>query len=127
MGCNSLDDSPDGIERFLRRNPTTCLVAIANTPDGSGIAGVILCGHDGRRAYIYHTAVRSALQGLGIGRLLVEHVLSVLEKKGIAKAALVVFSRNEGGNAFWEKLGFTVRNDLVYRNRTVLEMTRIDT
>ena len=27
MGLNDLDDSRDGIERFIKRNPDTCLVA----------------------------------------------------------------------------------------------------
>jgi hypothetical protein len=46
---------------------------------------------------------------------------------GINKVALVVFSKNEKGNAFWEKLGFAARDDLVYRNKTLTEMVRIDT
>ena len=45
FGLRSLDDSNDGIERFLKRNPTTSVVDIE---DGK-IVGAILCGHDGRR------------------------------------------------------------------------------
>jgi hypothetical protein len=56
MGFNNLDDSREGIERFLRRNPDTCLVALT----GDGLAGVILAGQDGRRAYIYQMAVAEA-------------------------------------------------------------------
>lgn len=50
-----------------------------------------------------------------------------LELEGISRAALVVFDRNETGNKFWENRGFTVRNDLVYRNKAVKEVVRIDT
>ena len=50
-----------------------------------------------------------------------------LKRCGIHNAALVVFGRNEAGNAFWEKMGFTVRDDLVYRNKAIAEMVRIDT
>ena len=53
MGLNDLDDSRDGIRRFLERNPETCFVA----EDEGKIVGVILAGSDGRRGYIYHTAV----------------------------------------------------------------------
>lgn len=123
MGLNNLDDSEEGIGRFLQRNPETCLVA----EEGGSILGVILAGSDGRRAMIYHTAVSPACRGQGIGRSLVEAVLLELKKLGIHKAALVVFSRNEAGNAFWEKLGFSVREDLTYRNRSLSEMVRIDT
>ena len=46
---------------------------------------------------------------------------------GINKTALVVFERNADGNAFWEKLGFTERTDLVYRNKALTKMIRTDT
>ena len=47
--------------------------------------------------------------------------------EGIAKVALVVFARNADGNAFWQRLGFTSRDDLTYRNKALAELTRIDT
>lgn len=50
-----------------------------------------------------------------------------LELLGINKVALVVFDRNETGNAFWERQGFTVRDDLVYRNKALTKIERIDT
>ena len=56
-----------------------------------------------------------------------QKAMDALENEGISKVALVVFDRNETGNKFWEKRGFTVRNDLVYRNKAVKEMVRIDT
>ena len=123
MGLNTTDDSREGIAQYLKRNPATCFVA---ETDGQ-LVGVILTGHDGRRGYIYHTAVLPDHRKQGIARSLVEHALSALEQEGIHKTALVVFERNTLGNAFWEKLGFTVRDDLVYRNRNIHELKRIDT
>lgn len=123
MGLNDLDDSQEGIERFLKRNPDTCFVS----EDDGKIIGVIIAGNDGRRGYIYHTAVNPAYRGRGIGSALVGRAVSALKDCGINKAALVVFERNEGGNAFWENAGFSVRDDLVYRNKTITEMKRIDT
>lgn len=123
MGLNNLDDSQKGINTFLQRNPDTCFVAIISEK----IVGVILVGSDGRRGYIYHTAVLPNYRNRGIAKKLVEHALNALEKIGIHKVALVVFERNEDGNAFWDKLGFSVREDLVYRNKAITEMTRIDT
>ena len=108
MGLNDLDDSPEGIRRFLQRNPETCFVAA----EGETIAGCILVGTDGRR---------------GLGRQLVERALESLRQMGIHKTALVVFARNQQGNAFWERMGFTLRTDILYRNRALTEMTRIDT
>ena len=123
MGLNSTDDSREGIEKFLARNPTTSFFA---EQDGR-IVGVIMAGHDGRRGYIYHTAVLPQLRGRGIGGRLLECAMSALEAEGINKAALVAFSRNEIGNRFWESHGFAVRGDLVSRNRNIRPLERIDT
>lgn len=46
FGIRSLDDSQEGVERFIRRNPYSSVVAVAE--DGAVVGG-ILCGHDGRR------------------------------------------------------------------------------
>ena len=123
MGLNSVDDTREGITRFLSRNPDTCFVAV----ESDEIIGVILAGNDGRRGYIYHTAVRSDKRGQGIGRALVESAMSALERLGITKAALVVFGRNQDGNAFWERLGFTERPDIIYRNKAIKNTKRFDT
>ena len=123
MGLNTTDDSREGIEKFLRRNPSTNFVAEC----GGEIVGVIMAGHDGRRGYIYHTAVLPAYRNRGIAKKLVDSALSALEAEGISKAALVVFKRNTIGNGFWEHIGFTDREDLVYRNKNIRELERIDT
>lgn len=123
MGLNNLDDSKEGIGKFISRNPDTCFVAL----DGDKIIGVIMAGSDGRRGYIYHTAVHCEYRKRGIATKLVDHVLDALRELGINKAALVVFGRNEAGNAFWKNRGFTEREDLVYRNKSLVEMVRIDT
>ena len=123
MGLNTADDSREGIAAFLRRNPHTCFVAEIN----GEVIGAILSGHDGRRGFIYHTAVAESARRSGVGTLLVETALEALRAEGIRKVALVVFKRNEKGNVFWEKLGFTVREDLAYRNIALAEMERIDT
>ncbi|MDD4125056.1 MAG: GNAT family N-acetyltransferase [Eubacteriales bacterium] len=123
MGLNNLDDSKEGIAKFLARNPGTCFVA-----EKSGkIIGVIICGHDGRRGYIYHTAVADSEKRQGVGTVLVNTAINALKREGINKVALVVFGKNEKGNDFWEKQGFSARGDLIYRNRTITDMIRIDT
>ncbi|MBR6703808.1 MAG: GNAT family N-acetyltransferase [Lachnospiraceae bacterium] len=123
MGLNNLDDSREGIARYLRRNPDTCFVA----EKSDEIIGVIIAGHDGRRGFIYHTAVDPDHRKQGIATKLVDAAMDALKANGITKAALVVFARNDVGNAFWEKAGFTAREDLVYRNKAIAELIRIDT
>lgn len=123
MGLNNIDDSKDGIEKYLRRNPDTCFVAVKD----DSIIGAILSGHDGRRGYIYHTAVSGAERKSGTGTALLEKAMDALKNEGINKVALVVFSKNELGNNFWENRGFYTRNDLNYRNKAINELERIDT
>ena len=123
MGLNDVDDSREGISSVIERNPTTCLVA----QEEGEIVGVILVGFDGRRAYVYHTAVHPSRRGLGIGRTLVESVIDVLAEMGVSKLSLVVFAHNEAGNAFWEHLGFHARTDLTYRDKALVELVRTDT
>ena len=123
MGLNDVDDSREGIEKYLNRNPSTCFVA----ETGGKIAGVILSGHDGRRGFIHHTAVRPDCRKMGLGKQLADAALAALKQEGISKVALVVFAHNEGGNAFWEKMGFTQRQDLAYRNLALRELIRMDT
>lgn len=115
MGLRNLDDSKEGIDKFLRRNPTTNFIA---EEDGK-IVGSILCGHDGRRGYVYHTAVDMRYRGKGIGKKLVNSVINALKCEGINKAALVVFTNNEVGNGFWRSMGWEKREDLNYYNSSI--------
>lgn len=121
MGLNNLDDAKTGINIFLQRNPNTCFVATFHNE----IIGTIISGHDGRRGYIYHTAVSEKFRKKGIGQKLVASSLSALKTEGINKVALVVFSKNKLGNLFWEKIGFRKREDLIYRDKTINEMKKI--
>ena len=112
MGLRRIDDSLPGINRFLQRNPKTNFVAKENDQ----LIGVILCGHDGRRACIYHMAVQTNHRGQGIGKALVETVLSALKEEEITKASLFAFATNESGNRFWQSMGFAAPKNLVYRS-----------
>lgn len=123
MGLNSIDDSREGIEKYLKRNPTSSFVAEC---EGT-IIGVIMAGHDGRRGYIYHIAVLPSYRNQGIAKRLVDCAMSALDNEGINKVASVTFKKNEIGNGFWENIGFTDRDDLVYRNKNIHELKRIDT
>ena len=113
---------PEGIGKYLKRNPNTSFVAVL---DGK-VVGVILCGHDGRRGIVQHACVSPDHRRMGIGQKLVELALDALKKEGINKVLLVAFKKNEIGNAFWEAQGFTLREDLNYRNKALAEMIRID-
>lgn len=113
---NSVDDSREGIERYLKRNPTTCFKAVSET---GKLMGVILSGHDGRRGIVHHMCVNPEVQRGGIGTRLVKAAEEALYGEGIQKIFILVFKDNEKGNVFWEKQGYTMRTNLNYRNKSL--------
>lgn len=123
MGLNNLDDSREGIGRFLRRNPTTCFVIKME----QGIVGTVLSGHDGRRGMLYHAAVIPEMRGRGLGYALVQAAMDGLRREGISKVGLHVFVSNEDGGRFWDRLGFDDRSDVRYRCFKLLEMEEMHT
>jgi len=112
---NPVDDSREGIERYLKRNPDTCFAAAA---DGR-IAGVILTGHDGRRGIIHHLCVHPECRRMGIAARLVSAAEEALKKEGIQKVFGLVFKDNDTANLFWEKQGYSLRTNLNYRNKSL--------
>ena len=114
---NPVDDSREGIERYLKRNPNTCFAAVR---DGQ-IIGVILTGHDGRRAIIHHMCVHPDCRRMGIAGCLVVMAEEALKNEGIQKIFGLVFKDNEAANAFWEQQGYSLRTNLNYRNKSLNE------
>lgn len=117
FGIRSVDESREGIQRFLRRNPATSVVAIE---DGK-IVGAILCGHDGRRGCLYHVCVDADYRMRGIGKSMVVFAMEALKKEKINKVSLIAFTKNDIGNAFWNEIGWTKRRDLNYYDFTLNE------
>ena len=102
FGIRALDDSRQDVSRFIRRNPTTSVVAVA---DGR-IVGSILCGSDGRQGALYHVCVAREYRRRGIGTRMVGYCMERLREMGINKVALIAFSNNDAGNAFWRQIGW---------------------
>lgn len=110
FSIRSIDDSREGVARFLRRNPTTSVVA---EMDGK-VVGAILCGHDGRRGCLYHVCVQEKYRMHGIGKAMVVACMKALKEEEISKVSLIAFTKNDIGNAFWKCIGWTKREDLNY-------------
>lgn len=115
FAIRSVDDSREGVEIFLKRNPTTSVVA---EEDGK-IVGAILCGHDGRRGCMYHVCVDVNYRMRGIGRQMVVMAMEALKKEKVNKVSLIAFAENDIGNAFWKRIGWTKREDLNYYDFTL--------
>ena len=118
FGIRSIDDSREGVEKFLTRTPGISVVAIAE--DGSVVGG-ILCGHDGRRGCLYHVCVHVDYRRMGIGKAMVVYCMNALKAEEINKVSLIAFTVNDVGNAFWNCIGWTKREDLNYYDFTLNE------
>lgn len=117
FGIRSIDDSREGIERFLKWNQGLSVVAVV----GEKIVGAILCGCDGRRGCLYHVCVHRDYRRKGIGKEMVLHCMEALQELQINKVSLIAFTKNDIGNAFWKEIGWTKRKDLNYYDFTLNE------
>lgn len=95
-------DDRETIRRFLARNPGLSRVAT----DGSKIVAAVLCGHDGRRGYIYHLAVDPVYERRGLGRRLIDECLAALKRAGLERANILVAQDNPRGREFWRRCGW---------------------
>lgn len=108
MGLSE-SDSEESIAQFLIRNKGHSYVCT----DGDVVIGTVLCGHDGRRGFLYHVAVHNEYQNKGIARRLIERALNSLKEVGIIKCHLMVYANNDLGHQFWEYVGWIRRDEIV--------------
>jgi ribosomal protein S18 acetylase RimI-like enzyme len=115
VGFNESDEERF-IAAYLERNPGMSPIAVA---DDGALIGTLLCGHDGRRGYLYHLAVVPAHRRQGIAGALLEHAFAGLERAGVLKCYLFVFADNLAGQEFWKRRGWDHRADLVAMQKPV--------
>lgn len=113
VGLSAADES-ERIAAYLQRNPDLSFVAL----DENELVGAVLCGHDGRRGFIHHLAVRRAYRRQGIGRTLAERCLTALGAEGIDKCHLFVVADNAAAITFWRSLAWVERVDLTMMSKS---------
>ena len=95
-------DSREEVAEYLRRNPGLSRVAEA----AGKIVGVAMCGHDGRRGWIYHLAVAPAYRRQKVGKLLLDACVEGLRAVGLKRAIILVAGDNPAGQQFWLRNGW---------------------
>ena len=113
IGLDDDTDSKQSTASYLQRNPAMSFVA----RDNARIVGAVLCGHDGRRGYLHHLAVDPSYRNRGIARALVDRCAGALASAGINKCNIFVFEDNHPALAFWERVGWAHRSDIVFLQR----------
>ncbi len=101
-------DRKEQIERYLNRNEGMSQVAVI---DGK-IVGTVLAGHDGRRGFIHHMAVRPEFRRRHIGHALANRAIEKIVSEGIDKTHIFCYQNNETGQNFWRDFGFEKRDDV---------------
>jgi len=95
---NEMDELP-GFTLFLNKNPGLGYLA----EEGEEIIGTILGSFDGRRGYIQKLVVHKEKRKQGIGKKLLETVISKLVSMGVTYVPISIEPENI---AFYEKMGF---------------------
>ena len=104
-------DTPDEIQKKLKRDPDLFLVAELNEE----IVGTVIGGYDGRRGMIYHLAVHESVRNKGVGALLLKEVEDRLQAKGCLKCFLLTFADNRTAIEFYKNRGWREqKEDLVF-------------
>lgn len=115
QGCEGLSglETREEFHRYLERNPALSQVAeILDENSQRQLIAAVMCGHDGRRGYLYHLGVAQTARGQGVGRAIVERCLSLLEVCGIKRCSIHLLSNNDSGELFWRQIGWRERTDL---------------
>ncbi|ROH91693.1 GNAT family N-acetyltransferase [Stagnimonas aquatica] len=102
-------DQPPALAAFLERNPGFSWVA---ETERAQVIAAVLCGHDGRRAYLYHLAVDPSWRRLGCGRALLTAVRQPLKAAGISRCHAFVRTDNASALRYWERLQAERRTDI---------------
>lgn len=101
-------ETRDELTAYLERNPGLSVVA----READRVVGAVLCGHDGRRGYLYHLAVAPAVRGRGLARRIVTRCLDRLHALGIGRCTIHLYVDNADGERFWRQAGWRERTDL---------------
>ncbi len=101
-------DSYESVQAYLKHNPWQSFVC----KDDGRIVGTILCGNDGRRAYIHQTAVLPEYRMFGIAKELVDLSMKMQRQLGMERCHLFIVPDGSLSNNFWNEMGFSQRTDL---------------
>lgn len=109
----ALQISPTDSEQGLRRHlALSGHLAWALCAVDGRIIGTLLGSDDGRRGWINHLAIHPDAQGKGYGHRLIQAVTMRLKAQGCEKVNLLVRQANQQVVPFYEKIGFTIDNNI---------------
>lgn len=115
LQCDGLGglENRDQFTRFINRNDSLSqLVRDDERQSEEQVIATLMCGHDGRRGYLYHLAVHPDARGRGLAKLLIDTCLQKLSLLQIQRCTVFVRKDNPSGVEFWMHNGWWNRSDL---------------
>ena len=104
-------NDPSADIALARRGPnSTVLIG----RDGTRLVATAMVGHDGHRGWVYYVAVDPDLRAQGHGRTIMKAAEDWLRQAGIAKLQLLVRRSNAKAGAFYQSLGYTEAETIVF-------------
>jgi ribosomal protein S18 acetylase RimI-like enzyme len=111
----SWNDPFADIDRKLQVDPELFAVGLK----GTELVACAMGGYDGHRGSIFYLAVDPDHQGQGYGRKIVEHLATMLMRRGCPKLNILVRSENEQVVEFYRRLGFSSEDILCLGKRLI--------
>ena len=102
----SIDDSREGWNAFKAESNHQR----SGSPERH-IIGNILADMTDVPGFFYHVCVEDSYRHHGVGYKMVRAAIKAMQKEGVSKISLVAFKDNHIGNAFWQGIGWTERED----------------
>ena len=91
------------INQKINDSPESLLVGVRG--DGLIIASV-MAGYDGHRGWINQLCVSEVHRGHGLGKMMIDHALTLLDEKGAVKVNLQIKGNNTRLQHYYESIGF---------------------
>jgi ribosomal protein S18 acetylase RimI-like enzyme len=104
------NDPEADIALARRRANSTVLIG----RNGAAIVATAMVGHDGHRGWVYYVAVDPDHRAQGHGRTIMNAAEDWLRQAGIAKLQLLVRRTNAKAGAFYQSLGYTEAETIVF-------------
>jgi ribosomal protein S18 acetylase RimI-like enzyme len=104
-------NDPQADVALARRRPnSTVLIG----RDADAIVATAMVGYDGHRGWVYYVAVDPDRRAQGLGRTIMNAAEDWLRQAGIAKLQLLVRRSNAKAGAFYQSLGYTEAETIVF-------------
>lgn len=99
-------------EDFIEQQKVAKDLFLVYEIDGK-IAGTVIGGWDGWRAWIYRIAVAPEYQRKGIGSKLISEITKRLSSKGGRRFRALIMSHNDSSKSMFQKTGFKLHEKII--------------